>query len=64
MAYAVNTLDERRDMRVTLLCDNEKARHIYSQAGFTHVQTIRVLNPDRDIREEDRIRKAKEEKTS
>ncbi|MBQ6805210.1 MAG: A/G-specific adenine glycosylase [Clostridia bacterium] len=63
VAYAVNTLDERRDMRVTLLCDNEKARHIYSQAGFTHVQTIRVLNPDRDIREEDRIRKAKEEKT-
>ena len=61
VAYAVKTLDDKRDMRVTLLCDNEKARHIYSQAGFTHVQAIRVLNPEKGVKEEDRIRKAREE---
>ena len=60
-AYAVKTLDQKRDMRVTLFCDNEKARHIYSQAGFTHVQAIRILNPEKGVKEEDRIRKAKEE---
>lgn len=60
VAYAVKTLDENKDMRVTLLCDNAKARHIYSQAGFTHVQAIRMLNPEKNVQEEDRIRKAKE----
>ena len=55
--FAVSALNAARDMRVTLLCDNEAARQLYAANGFTHVQATRALNPARGVYEEDRIRK-------
>lgn len=62
--YAVEALDKKRDMRVTLLCDNERARHLYTQAGFTHLQATRILDARRNVQEEDRIRKGREEENT
>ena len=60
VAYAVSVLDGRRDMRVTVLCGNERARALYQSSGFDSVAEIRVLDPQRSIREEVRIRPGRE----
>ena len=57
--FAIGALDERRDMRVTDLCDNQAAAHLYASCGFRHVVARRVLNRERHIQEEDRIRKGR-----
>lgn len=57
--FAVEKLDEGRDMRVTALKDNEKAQHIYREAGFTCIRAERLLNKERNVREIDLIREAK-----
>ncbi|MDO5326144.1 MAG: A/G-specific adenine glycosylase [Clostridia bacterium] len=59
VTFAIGVLDERRDMKVTNLCDNERARHLYESFGFCHIEETRLLNPERNISEETRIRKGR-----
>jgi len=59
VAFAVSALDESRDMRVTVLCDNDRARRLYQAFGFCHVTETRVLDPERNVREETRVRKGR-----
>lgn len=56
VSFAVAALDSARDMRVTLLYDNEAAKQIYQQGGFTQIRETRLLNAEKGIREEERIR--------
>ncbi|MBQ9265076.1 MAG: A/G-specific adenine glycosylase [Clostridia bacterium] len=57
--FAISQLDERRDMKVTCLCDNAVARHVYRQCGFCTVTVERTLNPAWNVREETRVRKGR-----
>ena len=59
VTFAVGALDESRDMKVTDLCDNERAQHLYESFGFCHIEETRVLNPERNVKEETRIRKSR-----
>ena len=59
VSFAVGALDSSRDMRVTVLCDNGRAQRLYASFGFCHVTETRVLNPERDVREETRVRKGR-----
>ena len=56
VTFAVGAMDEARDMKVTVLCDNARARRLYERFGFRRVAETRLLNPDRNIREETRLR--------
>lgn len=58
VSFAVSTLDGDRDMRLTVLKDNDRARRLYEKFGFSQVRATRALNPGRGIYEEDRIRPA------
>lgn len=57
--FAVAALDPSRDMRLTCLCGNTVAQELYRRFGFDAVSSVRVLDTERDLREEVRIRKAK-----
>ena len=57
--FAVGALDERRDMRLTVLCDNSRALRLYEAFGFLHVRETRMLNREKNIREETRVRKGR-----
>ncbi|MBR1586030.1 MAG: A/G-specific adenine glycosylase [Clostridia bacterium] len=57
--FAISQLDSSRDMLVTCLRDNAVAQALYAQCGFTHIAACRVLNPERAVEEEDRIRPAR-----
>ena len=59
VTFSVGALDESRDMKVTNLCDNERARRLYEAFGFRHVVTTRVLNEERHVAEETRVRKGR-----
>ena len=59
VTFAIGALDESRDMKVTDLCDNERAGHLYASCGFRHITETRLLNPERNIKEENRIRKGR-----
>ncbi|MBR5111423.1 MAG: A/G-specific adenine glycosylase [Clostridia bacterium] len=56
--FAVDALDRARPMHVTVLCGNERAISLYASFGFTEIAETRVLDAERDLAEEDRIRKA------
>ena len=55
--FAIDTLDRRRDMRLTCLCDNVPARALYESCGFTRIEETRMLDPERNLMEETRVRK-------
>ena len=57
--FAIGALDESRDMKVTDLCDNQRARRLYESCGFREIRETRVLNPERNVKEEVRIRKGR-----
>ena len=59
VTFAIGALNERQDMKVTNLCDNQRARHLYESFGFRHIEAVRVLNPERNVKEETRIRKGR-----
>ena len=56
--FTVETLDQERPMRVTVLCGNERAISLYASFGFTEIAETRILDAKRGLAEEDRIRKA------
>ena len=49
--FAVARLDARRDMRVTALCDNAAAMHLYRKMGFSQTGETHVLNAKYGVRE-------------
>ena len=57
-AFAAAALDRQRDMKVTLLCGNGRARRLYESLGFRHIRETRLLDPDKNLREEVLIRAA------
>lgn len=59
--FAVEHLDQKRDMLVTALEDNRKAQHIYRAAGFIRVQAGRILNKEKNVVEMDLIREGEKE---
>jgi len=59
--FAVENLKKERNMRVTVLEDNQKAQHIYQSAGFTKMQERRILNKERNVVEMDLIREGEME---
>ena len=61
VGFAVSALDKKRDMRVTALCDNERANALYRSAGFCRVKEERVLDPARGLRERVLIRPGEHE---
>ena len=56
--FAVSALDEARDMKLTVLQDNVPALGLYERFGFCHVRDVRVLNAEKNIVEETRVRPA------
>ena len=52
MKYAVDALDQSRDMKLTVLCDNTRAIRLYSDFGFTWIQETRLLDAKRGLKEE------------
>lgn len=62
--FAISRLDQHRDMRVTVLMDNERALHLYRSCGFTVVKKERLLNKDRQLFEAELIRPTKAEAKS
>ena len=58
VAFAVNALDKERDMRVTVLCGNERALALYRSFGFDRAAEERVLDPAHDLRERVLLRAA------
>ena len=56
--FAVHTLDESREMKVTVLYDNVPALRLYTRFGFCRVRETHVLNPEKDTVEEVRVRPA------
>lgn len=61
--FAVETLDRRRDMKVTCLTRNERALRLYERFGFRTLAQKRLLDPEKDLWEEIRIRPGQEEET-
>ena len=59
VTFAIGALDESRDMKVTDLCDNQRARHLYESFGFRHITETRLLDPEKNVKEETRIRKGR-----
>lgn len=57
VGFAVDALDGESDMKVTVLCDNARARGLYAAFGFDRIEGIRILDAERGLREETRIRK-------
>lgn len=49
--FALARLDARRDMRVTALCDNAAAMHLYRKMGFSQTGEMHVLNAKYGVRE-------------
>ena len=60
VAFALKQLDERRDMKVTVLQSNEAAIRLYEAYGFCRITEIRPLDEARKLFEEDRIRPRQE----
>lgn len=58
--FALSALDRRRDLRVTCLCGNAPARALYISCGFTEIEETRLLDPEKNLTEETRIRKGDE----
>ena len=56
--FAVDALDASRPMRVTVICGNEHAVRLYASFGFAEVTETRVLDAEKGLAEEDRVRKA------
>ncbi len=50
--FAVQALDGKREMKVTVLYDNVPALRLYEAFGFRRVLERHVLNPEKDIVEE------------
>gem|GEM_PF-145682 len=57
--FAVRTLDQTRDMKVTVLDDNVPAIRLYESFGFGRVREKHVLNPEKNTVEEVRVREAR-----
>ncbi|MBR6187012.1 MAG: A/G-specific adenine glycosylase [Clostridia bacterium] len=57
-AFAVSHLDRTRDMRVTLLETNARARSLYQKFGFLERESLRVLDEKNGLCEETLIRRA------
>ncbi|MBR3108979.1 MAG: A/G-specific adenine glycosylase [Clostridia bacterium] len=55
--FAVEALDSSRPMWVTVLCGNERAISLYASFGFNEVTETRVLDVEKGLAEEDRVRK-------
>ena len=56
MAFAVDALDKKRPMKVTVLTRNEKAKGLYAAFGFTRIGETRILDAARDVAECDLYR--------
>ena len=56
-AFAVSALDRTRDMRVTVLVGNERARSLYGRFGFLERASLRVLDEKIGLSEETLLRK-------
>jgi len=57
--FAVDALDSARDMKVTVLCGNEKARRLYAAFGFLHTDETRILDAERGLCKETRVRRGR-----
>lgn len=58
MDAALRLLDAGRDMVLTVLTDNARARQLYESFGFIPNGSLRVLDENRGIKEMDYVRKA------
>ena len=57
VAFAISALDQSRDIKLTVLCRNERAKRLYARFGFQEIAETRVLDPERNLMEETRVRK-------
>ena len=57
VAFAISALDQSRDIKLTVLCRNERAKRLYARFGFQEIVETRVLDAERNLMEETRIRK-------
>ena len=44
-------------MKLTVLCQNERAKRLYARFGFQDIAETRVLDAERNLMEETRVRK-------